>query len=64
MVWLWSGCGRYLYPICGGIIEFVCEKKNIVKARGPSEKRSPGQLPRLPCPKFGPDVAIASYSII
>ena len=32
----------------------VREKKKIVKARGPSEKRGPGQLPRLPCPKFGP----------
>ena len=35
-------------------ITFLCEKKKIVKARGPSEQWGPGQLPRLPRPKFGP----------
>ena len=33
----------------------MCEKQKIVKARGPSEKRGLGQLPRLPCPKVAPE---------
>ena len=48
----WSGAGGHDWR--WGINKFVREKKKTVKARGPSEKRGPGQLPRLPCPKFAP----------